>query len=206
MKKEKVIKDGTTEYDWIIFAQSYFYIARLACQELLLEDNKEKHNKNLSSSIGLHYRPADLYIAILFNIKHGIEIFIKSLSILDVEEYERGHDTHILFQNFKKRGVIKLDTKDLEEMEELIIYFYKPSFLKPKIEEFYEITDTENDIFRYPDNSAKLQIQWELIIGLFNISDVQEIKNKLDELLELFNKAGFKIQSQNSYLTRTPQI
>jgi len=204
MKKEKVVKDGTTEFDWVIFAQSYFYIARLACQELL-DGKKEKHNRSLFNNIDLPYKTANLYIAILFNIKHGIEVFIKSLGILDVGEYERGHDIHVLFQSFKKRMVVKLSQDDLRKMEQLIIYFYKPSFLKTKIKEFYEITDTENDIFRYPDNSAKIQLRWELIIDLFNSSDVQEIKNKLDELLKLFNKAGFEIENQKKSLTNTSQ-
>lgn len=195
MKKREVLKDGTTEFDWIMFAQSYFYIARLACQELL-DDRSEKHNRSLSDSINLSYKTANLYVAILFNIKHGIEVFIKSLGILDFGEYEEGHDIHVLFQNLKKRMETKLSSGDLDEMEKLIIYFYKPNFLKRKVKDFYEIADIKNDIFRYPDNNAKIQISWELILDLFDESDVKEIKDNLDKLLGLFNKAGFNIENK----------
>ena len=195
MKKREVLKNGTTEFDWVMFAQSYFYIARLACQELL-DDGSKKHNRGLSNSINLPYKTANLYVAILFNIKHGIEVFIKSLGILDFGGYEEGHDIHVLFQNLKKRMETKLTPKDLDQMEKLIIYFYKPNFLKRKVKDFYEIADIKNDIFRYPDNNAKIQISWELILDLFDRSDVEEIKDNLDKLLGLFNKAGFNIENQ----------
>jgi hypothetical protein len=194
MKIQKISKDGTTEFDWVIFAQSYFYIARLACQELL-DEKIEKHDKSLSNKIRLPYKISNLYVAIIFNIKHGIEVFLKSLGILDSGEYEEGHDIYNLFQNLKKKMGGKIDDQDLFSIEQLITYFYKPDFIRPKIKELYEITDVQNDIFRYPDNKAKIKIHWELIIDLFKKQDVEEIKNNLDKLLALFNKAGFRIEN-----------
>ena len=92
--------DQGRKYDWVIFAQSYFLIARLACQELLSKEDK-KHSKN--DIFDSPYQPADLYVPILFNIKHGIEVFIKTLSIFAYSEYEEGHDIKILFSNAKEK-------------------------------------------------------------------------------------------------------
>lgn len=194
MKSNKVFKDGTTEFDWLIFAQSYFYIARLACQELL-DRREEKHNRSLDDNIKLSYKTSNLYVAILFNVKHGVEVFIKFLSILDFGEYEEGHNIHDLFLRFRKKVSGKLEKEDLDKMEELIQHFYKLEFLKPKIKEFYEISDIQNDIFRYPDNHAKIQVRWELIIDMFNERDIAEIKYNLDKFLKLLNKSGFKLEN-----------
>jgi len=193
---KKISKDNTTEYDWVLFAHSYFYIARLACQELL-DKREEKHDRSLDSKIELQYRVSDLYIAILYNIKHGIEVYIKSLGIFDFESYEKGHDIHSLFQNFRSKMQSKINGDDLDKIEKLIAYFYGVDFLKPKIKELYKIRDIQNDIFRYPDNSVKLQLQWELIIDSFREQDIEEMKRKIEELLELLNKTGFSIAGQS---------
>lgn len=132
--------DRIKKYDWVIFAQSYFLISRLACQELLSK-KEGKHSK--TSKLDLPYRPADLYISILFNIKHGIEVFIKALRVFACGEWEEGHDIKILFDNAKEKisglklkprqkgfyddisqADIDASIKDLEKIEKLVLYFF----------------------------------------------------------------------------------
>jgi len=204
VKKEN---DKVRKYDWAIFAQSYFLIARLACQELLNTQNK-KHSKSRNRDIP--YTPADLFVAILFNVKHGIEVFIKTLSLFAYGEYREGHDIRELFIEVKQKisklnltpskpvyydAVTKEDInnslRDLDKIETFVSYFYTLDLLKSKIGQHYKIKDTQNDFLRYPDNKAEVQVDWGTVLssGIAEI-DIKEIFQKLENLSELFNKAG----------------
>lgn len=204
-KKEN---DREKKYDWVIFAQSYFLLARLACQELLsAREKKHSKNKNLDTP----YQPADLYVSILFNIKHGIEVFIKALSLFAYGEYRKGHDIHQLFTEVKQEiSKLKLtlpqkvyydaatqddidnSSKDLDQIEFLVSYFYNLELLKSKIGRNYKINDAQNDFLRYPENKATDRVDWgTVLIGKISAVDVEQISEKADELYELFNKAGY---------------
>lgn len=81
---------------WIKFSQSYLYLARLACQEIL-NSKHSKFNKTLPNTFG--YTPLDLFIPLIYNIKHGIESYIKTLHIiLDLPYHASSHDIKILFR------------------------------------------------------------------------------------------------------------
>ena len=195
------------KYDWAIFAQSYFLISRLACQELL-STRMDKHSK--SSKLVTLYQPADLYVSILFNIKHGIEVFIKTLSVFAYGEYEEVHDIKILFSNAKEKisrlklmprqkgfyddvsqADIDASLNDLEQIEKLVLYFFELEFLKQKLGSNFVINDTHNDVLRYPDNKASIRIHWgTILMGRVQNPDIEEIFAKLEELDELFNKLG----------------
>jgi len=204
VKKEN---DKIKKYDWAIFAQSYFLLSKLACQELLSERENKYRKSNEHKDL---YQPKDLYISILFNIKHGIEVFIKTLSIFAYGEYEEGHDTKILFDNVKDK-ILKLklkpreegfyndvfqedidaSLKDLEQIKRLILYFFELEFLKKKLNGDFVINDTFNDVLRYPVNKAFIRIDWATILtGRVYNDDIKEIFEKLNELDELFNKTS----------------
>jgi len=102
-------------YNWVHFSQSYLKIARLSCQEIL----DPKHN-SASNGFVLHYAPSDLFISIIFNIKHGIEIFTKTLKIilsgrLDGKR-EHHHDISKLFivlkEEFEKYKIDDVITEE----------------------------------------------------------------------------------------------
>jgi len=205
----KSIKAKNNEYDWAIFATSYLQLANLACQELL-DNRANKHNKAKVKPFNIPYKPQDLFVAILFNIKHGIEIFIKTLSIFAYGEYEEGHDIHDLFQAVKKKvKVLKINPikkgsneikqtdidslyDDLDKMEELINYFYTLDLLKDKIGKHYTINDIQNDIFRYPDNKASVCLDWDAILdSQINDADIRQVQGKLDQIYKLFCKRGY---------------
>lgn len=201
--------DRQRKYDWVVFAQSYFLIAKLACQELLNTEEK-KHSKVQGKDY--FYQPADLFVSILFNIKHGTEVFVKALGIFAYEEYREGHDIHQLFIEVKQKisdrkisppaekkyydSVTKEDVansqKDLDDIEPLILYFYNLEVLKSKIGQHYSIKDTQNDFLRYPDNKAAVQVDWGTVLSSrIEVTDIKDMLGKLDELLELFNKVGY---------------
>ena len=207
MKKKKE-EDRIRKSDWVIFAQSYFLISRLACQELLSKEEK-KHSK--SQKLDSPYQPADLYVPILFNIKHGIEVFVKTLSVFAYEEYEEGHDIKTLFSNANKKisslkliprqkgfyddisqDDISASLKKMKQIEELVLYFFELDFLKQKLNSNFAINDTLNDVFRYPDNKASFRIDWGTVLSSrVQIPDIKEMLGKLDDLYNLFNEVGY---------------
>lgn len=209
-------KDKISKYDWAIFGQSYFLIARLACQELLSTSAK-KYSK--SSKNDSPYDKADLFVATVFNVKHGIEVFIKAISLFVYGEYREGHNIHELFaevkQKISKLRVVlpeqrfynsltqeEIDNfpKDLDQIELVVLYFYNLDFLKPKIGQLYKIKDVQNDIFRYPDNKAEVQIDWgTLLTSRIDLVDIQQIFQKLEETDELFNKVGYFLARLNPF-------
>ncbi|WP_339632761.1 hypothetical protein [uncultured Sneathiella sp.] len=202
----KKINNNYSKYDWpVAFAQSYLLIAKLACQELL-SDSEDKRHKAEDIFV---YGVPDLYVPIVFNIKHGIEVFIKSLSIFIDETYdERTHDIKKLFQDVKPRILKGLHPTDrpyydnltqdgvneiknaLSQIETLINEFYHLDFLKSKINQNYTFSDIQNDFFRYPENKTGIQINWEPVLRDLSKEDVEQILSKVNELYENFNKVS----------------
>ena len=199
--------DRVRKYDWAIFASSYFLIAKLACQELLSEREK-KHS--MSGNLNTPYQPKDLYVSILFNIKHGIEVFVKTLSVFAYGKYEKGHDIKLLFKDAEEKisklnpkprqkgfyddisqDDINASFKDLRKIENLVLYFFQLDFLKQKLGNDFIINDTLNDFLRYPDSKASIRIDWGTVLSYRILpSDIQEILTKLNDLYALFNRAG----------------
>lgn len=67
--------------NWLDFGLSFLEIADLACQEM----QKSSPSKNIS----------DLYIATIYNVKHGIEVLLKSIIvILEDKELIKKDETH----------------------------------------------------------------------------------------------------------------
>lgn len=207
----KKIDDERKKYDWPVFAQSYLYIAKLACQELLSQ-RKGKHSKN--SDAEFPYTTSDLFVSILFNIKHGLEVFIKGLGVFAYGEYnEKLHDIQELFTDVKRRisGMsfqsdkspyydrvtteeINAIPKNLDKIEEFVSYFYNIDILKSKIGGDFLIKDIKNDVFRYPSNKAEIEIDWATILTTkISDADVREILTKIETLSELLNSTGYTI-------------
>ncbi len=193
--------------DWLYFSQSYLQMAKLACQEII----EPKHNKRDGVKSFWSYYPKDLIIPILYNVKHGIEIFVKTISLIIDEEYDEGHNIKELFGKLKRKfkkvklqpckkggNVITSETiddfpKKLKEIEKLVNEFYFVEILREKLDKNFVIHDKQNDIFRYPDNKASVKINWEVVLPKFNEKDIQSLKNKIDKLYELFNETGYII-------------
>lgn len=194
--------------DWIIFSQSYLQIAKLACQELI----EPKHNKRHNDSTFWKYHIEDLIIPIIYNIKHGIEIFIKTIGLIVDNKYEEGHDIHKLFDGLKQKieklnlkphtiECDKITQKDInnfpthvDEIEKLVKEFYEIRFLKPGIRNNFVVCDSMNDIFRYPKNKAHVHINCLEVLSSFNINKIEELRAKVEKLYELLNSVGYFIR------------
>lgn len=113
--KNKKIKTSTfkrnNSYDWVHFSHNYLKLAKLGCQEIL----NPKHN-SAAGRFELNYKPYDLFISIIFNIKHGIEVFTKTLKVILTEKLidkiDQHHDISKLFTVLKKEiKKCKIDDK-----------------------------------------------------------------------------------------------
>lgn len=209
LNMSKKINNGYSKYDWpVAFAQSYLLIAKLACQELL-DKSENRHHKAQNS---FTYNISDLYVPMVFNIKHGIEVFIKSLSIfIDGTYDEKTHDIKKLFIETKPR-ILKIlkptkrpyydnlteadvakTIEALNKIEELITDFYHLDFLKSKVGPNYKFTDVQNDFFRYPENKTGIQINWEPVLDQLSNEDIEHILGKINNLYEHFNQVNFAL-------------
>ena len=198
--------------NWLYFSQSYLQIAKLACQELI----HPKHNKRSDVKSFWQYHTEELIIPIFYNIKHGIEIFIKTLILIidnknNPDKPDAIHDIYKLFnglkQKFKKlklkpcvlekdqitQKMIDNFPEDIDKIEKLIQEFYKVELLKSKIGNDFTIYDIQNDIFRYPNNKALIEVNWEETLPRFKKEEIEELKNNIKKLYNLFNSAGYII-------------
>ncbi|MCX6731561.1 MAG: hypothetical protein NTX55_01060 [Candidatus Parcubacteria bacterium] len=193
--------------DWLFFSQSYLQIAKLACQELI----EPKHNKRDNDNTFWKYCVEDLIIPIIYNTKHGIEIFIKTINLIINNKYDEGHDIHKLFDGLKQK-IEKLNLrprtigddkitqemiddfpKHVDETEQLVKEFYEVRLLKPRIKDDFVVCDVKNDIFRYPENKALVRINWREVWSRFNIDEIKELKIKVEKLYDLLNDIGYFI-------------
>lgn len=200
-----------SNYDWVIFSQSYLLIARLGCQELMIPKHPSTDYKDFFK---LEYKIHDLTVPIFYNVKHGIEIFIKTLSLFLIGEYNnKEHDLNVLFLKFKNEVDKKIKLKifkplkndgneitqqdidnlpkNLEKLKKLIYEFYAIEILKPKLNQDFTIADKQNDIFRYPDNKALIKINWQEVLDKISKEDISVIQGKIQIIYDLFNSIGY---------------
>jgi hypothetical protein len=192
-------------------------LAKLACQEL--EDGREKkHNKATRfDSLGAYpYEHEELFVPIIFNVKHGLELFVKTLKIISTKNYKIGHDVKVLFKDLKSSFPENIQTiKDsrgneitqedidkiplsLDELEKLILKYYHCEFISDQ--KVVNIYDRENDVFRYPENKAEVKINLDLV----DENGIKEIHGDIDKIYRLFNDIGYVLEIYKANQSVTP--
>lgn len=166
--------------NWFDFGMSFLFLADLACSEMRKEKNAEFYS-------------AELYIATIYNIKHGIEVNLKSLIVLLEEkeilkklehhnQEEILNELHRLIGENKIMALVKKLTEKhkndenwvfkkgenidliMLDMVKLVSKYHKCDFLKDKIGTDFIIEDTSNTAFKYPQNSLLIKLDYEKII------------------------------------------
>lgn len=190
--------------DWELFFLGYLSMAKLGCEEML----KEKSDYDIE----------DLYISTIYNFKHAIEIFLKTMVVILEErkliQGEEKHDQLEVFKGFikiidkNKKDIIKI-IKGIKENDdfwnmvktsavgiddctntvlELIKKYQTMSFLKEKIEQDYSIEDSINDVFRYPQNKMKIDLNYKNIIKKIEKKDLLELELDIGKANAVFIK------------------
>ncbi|MCK9186423.1 hypothetical protein M0P48_03215 [Candidatus Gracilibacteria bacterium] len=150
-----------------------------------------------------------LMIPILFNIKHAIEIFIKTLmKCLGVSSVPHHHDAEILFNELKKMAsqnkikgtllrALKKNPNDsdlllaLERIDKLPLYienveafikkYQQCEIIKGKLDNDYTINDDCNSVFRYPESNVGFSLNYESILKKISNKDIEEILKDLED-------------------------
>lgn len=172
---------------WSDFVDSFFYFVEVGCEHFLdyynQVDDSSENNK-----IELNFRFCSLYIPIIFNIKHGLELSLKYLiRTLDEKDEKKNIYTHNLEVNFNSFENIIKEKKDIksfvlglksdsyyfdlkykaEKFEEIISCFkrlvfkyYNLEFIKNKKLKTSLQNDNSNEFFRFPENKKNKKIDY----------------------------------------------
>ena len=145
MVKESFKKER--EYEWLVISQSYFQGALMNARILRekLSNFAITEDSPLDFCLKKIYGnyPQDceyLIFPIIFNFKHGIEIYLKAIAGMENSEFYRDHDLLKLLEN---AGI-----KD-EERKRIIKKYAFSHLLLPRNKK----CDTKNEFERYPQGS-----------------------------------------------------
>ncbi len=198
--------DPKKTYDWEVWPQAYFDLAIIGCDWLLNELlNKEyAHSKGSEAHKSIQFADYTI-LPIVHNFKHGIELYLKALSILVGGEYEgSNHDLITLLnilivkingkkQTTKRDEVLKILDEDLRS---IIERYYFGTYLSNN--RYKARPDVNNQAERYPETNA-YQIPEPLLCWRAmslskekptNKIDVEQIKNDIIKLYGDKNKYG----------------
>jgi predicted DNA-binding protein (UPF0251 family) len=174
--------------NWYIFSKSFLNLAELGCKELLSREE-------------LSAQDLELLIPIIYTIRHSIEIILKTLSVLLGDEntkVERIHKVDELIGKLKERpstakGLSPTKRKEwtslIEELSPFIKEYTEYTFLLPYLSATnVRLEDTENTFLKYPENSARLHIDYANLITNLTTADIQKVHNDILKLKAIIIK------------------
>ena len=176
------------EFEYLFFTRAYLMLAYLGSEEILNKIRTEKYNNPLGEMVpDWMYENNYLLAPVIFNFKHAMEIFLKTIpQFLFIEPDKKSHDLKYLFQKIEKK---LNDKKNTENLKRLIVKYHHNNFLKNKIKENFIIEDRSNDVFRYPDNKANVSLNFFYIFNRFDEKDLIELQKDIKN----FDKFSYKI-------------
>ena len=192
-KKEYKFKDT---FEWKEFTSQFLNLSELACKKFESQFSEEDQ------------QPSDFYIATVYNIKHAIEICVKTyIRYLDDEidfRKELKHDTKKLLDYFNKKAnvekisniinrlkdneeynFVKSKIKELEkiveETESIVSKYYDLTELNDKINGHLIIAgDYNNTFFKYPENNLNCSFSYKGFLAEIDVADILKIKDDID--------------------------
>lgn len=103
---KKLKAKSNKHYDWEVMADIYITTALLLAEQLPHENfyNSPETGSEVTTRLGLHsaHPNYELILPLIYNFKHGVELYIKALGIIDFGEYDGNHDFKILLTELKK--------------------------------------------------------------------------------------------------------
>lgn len=190
MTKKSIAFDKNREYEWLIISQSYLQCALMNAR--ILSKKFQTHEFAISQESPLGYclkeiygdylqSPEYLIFPILFDFKHGMEIYLKSMIGITDSSFSEGHNL-IDFLN-------KANIED-EKIKNIIKkYAFSNLFLPDN-----KVCDTENEFERYPQCKKKRNPYYDLEIES-NITQekIGELIKDIEFLMPELRKKSLKI-------------
>jgi len=193
-KKNKIGKVSTDDerYDWVISGQSYLLASSILAKQLL---NAQEHlvehqflNSQLFKKSGFPPHPSYEIIApIIYNLRHGIELWLKALKIVHSDEYSYDHDLKNLLGDLISTDSVSPETADsIRSLWPIIADYYSLNFIRG----FTAITDKDNIIFRFPNSDSKKRLNK---IESVDINLVRKLADDPLKINSLFRKIYLEI-------------
>jgi len=211
-KKNKLSLDREY-YNWYGFAKSYLEISRVACQ-YILDGEKEEQKR---------FRMFYLLVPIIYNIKHSIEVLLKSLRKAFIEKLThdfKGHNIKQIFDIFtretnskitkikqylKKNDIRKDDLLFLENfdnnidmLKKTIDKYFHCNFIKNEVKNSFIIEDSNNTAFKYPDNDILVKLDYIKIINSTTTDDVEDFKSDIISLIKIMESIHWVLKAYDN--------
>ncbi|MDD5015220.1 MAG: hypothetical protein PHW73_08990 [Atribacterota bacterium] len=185
-------KGYSNKWQWYNYAQSYFLLAHLACQ--YLSDSNKKYSKAIGSEevfSSLKYNNRDLIIPVIYNIKHGIESFLKGImKQLNIplphqeNKGSKGHDIVYLYEKIVNHEVMNKKPDLFYRFQCMECIIYKWSNLVGKV-------DSKNEYFRYNENlKGYIMLTQKDIDKIATKNFLKDLRKDLVIFYKSFNEIG----------------
>lgn len=182
---QKKFKTKFSGYEWILYAKSYLSLSRIGIEEL----EGRKYVRQLSFEHLFSYEAKHLLIPIIYNLKHGLELVLKSLNVRVSKKILMSHNT-VDLQSLLKESIcaagLKISKKEkIQQLADLTAKYYELNFWHGRMVATGIVRDAKNDIFRFPDNSATFNLDRGKLKET-SVAELEELKKdikKLDNLL-----------------------
>lgn len=184
------IKTKTWFVVWYKYCQAYLQLAQIGLFELKRETYRRNFTSFQQSNI---YVDKILLVPIIWSLKHAIELLLKALTSRITKEFSATHINSEL-QDDLKLAFSSLKINDSELLNELISLsdkYYKLKFWNSFSKSNSDISDDLNDIFRYPESKANLNLG---IDKLYEVTTENQLELETD--IKKLHKLLFKLHSQ----------
>lgn len=188
---ESPMKVKSTKY-WGSIAKGYLELAKLGLGHFLgIETNRVFLNEGKKSLLSL--RDGNLLIASIWNIKHGLELAIKSLRVSIDKSYQKGHDLNSLFNDLKNNIKDLCIERDLQMMEKIVKKYYNCDFSRKTT-----FNDSQNDYFRFAEGKNGV-LNYSFVHDVTQ-EDIRQFLNDINNIVIAFDLLEAEIRGFKSGL------
>ncbi len=170
-------KDYLRKYNWVWFSLGYVNSALLSLDAILREEDIPEEKMDVvwmpPSSV------EDVPIVIFYNIRHAIELVIKTTGVYKGTAPVLVHDIKRLLPALETEYPGK--SKTIEQFVNLTKKYYGTDFYKDNFGAVLP-DDPKNILFRYPENKAMINHIDPAIIGRVHKKLAREIKRDVEQL------------------------
>ena len=194
-------------YDWVILPQEYFALSLIGCDFLKKLLPNEPFKSKLKDKFNFSHPVSYLIIPIVYNLKHGVELYLKGIGNIWDQDYKHSHDLIFLLNFLIKKLSQNTKFKDVAGILDLE--------LRPLVEKYYfglyipinkhkRLPDIQNEAERYPESkSYPIPTIWHkfldkktFVVNTKLIEGLEEDIRKIHDILR--HKVYFKVCEQNN--------
>jgi len=185
-------------YNWLMGADMYLATSCILCNEMLksftspiacLNNDQQIDKKCEFTSVNPDY---EMLLPAVFNLKHGIELYLKALTMTINEnvEYPEGHDILKIAKNLKKELKAESCKKLLNETIPVVEKYYYGTYAFTKNK---NCPDKKNEAERYPEYKNKSCYEICNLFIIVNCDLVKSIKKDCQKVQKNFREIYKKI-------------